>query len=204
MKPLFAQDLQASIAAADEEYAKQKQSTAAEDQEINRVEKSLRDVREEIARVEQKGHAAKSAKAEFFKEKERMRRRSLQLVNAMESAEVNAARVLQDAMLESVELPGACTQHNDDGVFIPDCFRFDFDALPDSMRAATGTARQKNLDQLREEAEQLRSEIDGMSPNLKAPEEYENILQEEKVLKMVEFICLARLHAASLCIILGT
>lgn len=181
------QDLLATIATADRVYEEQKEFIAAEDHEIGKVDRQLDSLREDIANIEQKGHAAKSAKIEFLKEKEQMRRRLLQLNNAMESAEAGAARVLQDAMLESVELPGASCEGGEDGVRVPDCFCFDFSELPEGMSSTAASTRQRNLEQLRDEIEQLRHQIDTMSPNLKAPEEYEYILQEEKDLKAVRF-----------------
>eukprot|EP00892_Ulva_mutabilis_P002473 jgi/Ulvmu1/12226/UM086_0016.1 len=177
------QDLQDMIAAADLEYEKQKQSTIAEDHDISKAEKQLEGIREEIAEIERGAHAAKSAKTDYFKEKEQMRRKLLQLNNAMQSAESCAARVLQDAMLESVELPGATSQQSEDGLPMPECFQFDFRDLPANMRTAAASTQPKLLESLREEIEQLKSDIDHMSPNLKAPEEYEVILQDEKDLK---------------------
>lgn len=182
---IILQDLKATIADADMSYQEQKKSTVAEDQEIDKVEQKLDKLRQCIAEDEQKGHAAKSAQADFFKQKEQMRRKIVQLTNSMDTAEACAARVLQDAMLESVELPGSSVQQELDGIPVPECLCFDFSHLPERMKNAPSGTRQQNLDLLREELEQIRNEIDGMAPNLKAPEEYEAILQEENALKTV-------------------
>lgn len=180
------QDLNETLANADMSYQELKQSTAAEDEEIEKVEQRLGKLRACIAEDERKGHAAKSAQADFSKEKEQMRRKIMQLTNLMDTAEAGAARVLQDAMLESVELPAASVQQEVEGIPVPECFCFDFSQLPERMKNAPSETRQQNLDLLREELEQLRHEIDGMAPNLKAPDEYEAILQEENALKKVK------------------
>lgn len=186
------QDLEAAITADTLAFTEQMQFTEAEDQEVDSVKQQLEQIRQDIVEREKQGHAAKSAQDHFFKQKEQIQRKIMHLQNALDTAEASAARVLQDAMLESVELPGSSTQEKLHGIDVPMCFRFEFSELPDSLTKASTDTRQKNLDQLRKELEQLKSDIDGMAPNLKAPKEYEQVLREESDLKMVvPYICCA-------------
>lgn len=74
---------------------------------------------------------------------------------------------------------------------LPEVFQYSFSQLTGAQRKARSeSARVAQIDKLQQTVEAAGKALEAMVPNLKAPEEYEQVLQEEKQLKAVRRRCL--------------
>lgn len=184
------QELQKAIQDAEKSRGEIDEKNSSADEELKEMDADLTKIQYSITEVEDKGKAHKKRAAELNQEVEQLNRKVKQQKNAMRVLQEQAERVVQAALLAHVKLPDVQesqeSQENDFDPNLPDVFQYEFAQLTSAQqKARSEAARDAQIAKLQQTVEDATKALETMVPNLKAPEEYDHVLKEEKQLKTV-------------------
>lgn len=156
------------------------------------MDEELKKIQASITQVEEKAKEYKQRAADLNREVEQLIRKVKQQQHAMNVLKENADRVVQAALLAHVTLPDVQesqeeeTQDQEFDPSLPDVFHYQFSQLTTAQKKARNeAARVAQISKLQDAVDEASKALESMVPNLKAPEEYEEVIKEEKQLKAV-------------------
>jgi chromosome segregation ATPase len=202
------QELRKAHAEAEAKHEELRQGASTFDEQVAGEAAKLGAVKAEIAALSGRVSAAKDAEKALAARFDPLRRDAQRAERDMAAAASAAADVAQDAMLASVDLcadggGGAATGPSEEagvdgepgGVApmeldlpdgtgtLPRSLAVDTARLPAAMRRAVGgEAHKARAMELQRGIDELAARLEDTAPNLKAPEEYVEVLEQEKEL----------------------
>lgn len=184
------QELQKAIQEAERSKEELDEKTSSADEELKEMEATFKKIQDSITAVEEKGRAQKKRAAELNQQVEQLARKVKQQQHQMTVLHGNANRVVQAALLGHVKLPDVQeSQEAEENEFdpdLPDVFQYGFSQLTNAQQKARNeSGRDAQIAKLQQTVDDANKALESMVPNLKAPEEYEHVLKEEKQLKAV-------------------
>jgi chromosome segregation ATPase len=188
------QELQNAIQEAERSRTELDDKNSAVDKELKKLDEELNQINDSITEVEKKARDQKRRATELHQQVEQLNRGVKQQKNAMRFLQEGAERVVQAALLAHVKLPDGQesqqpeSQESELDPSLPDVFQYNFSDLSAAQQKARNEkARDAQIAKLQQTVEDAAKALESMVPNLKAPEEYEHVLKEEKQLKSVCF-----------------
>jgi chromosome segregation ATPase len=130
----------------------------------------------------------KDAAAEASTSTRRSRKRSTKPRPSTEDSDVEPEREQVIGKADDEEMMDVEGLEAEDGESVPCELQADFPCLPrDLMRDLDGISRKKKEVELEKEIEEIAERLEQTAPNLKAPEQYEEVVQEGHELQKVSF-----------------
>jgi chromosome segregation ATPase len=194
------QELQKAIQEAEQARHDLDDKNSSAEQEIKKINEEMNEIIAKITKVEEKAKEQKKRAGELHQQVEQLNRGVKQQKNAMRILQEAADRTVQAALLAHVKLPQRGMQDSQADVqesqpeseasefdpSLPDVFQYNFSQLTSAQqKARSEKARDSQIAKLQQTVEDATRALESMVPNLKAPEDYEQVLKEEKQLKAV-------------------
>ena len=188
-KPLEKVEKQISLDAAKVEKLKAKEKelmarSKSEKEAIAKLERDLAQVQKEYEEADSKTKSAKSDFLEVSKDAKEASRRIQAQENSVEQHMAECEDILQSATIDHVDLPTIASDPGDPlAALTVNGKNYTFESLDASIKTLSRPKDKQNLEETRkEEIQNLQAELERENPNLKAAEQYERTMEQEKEL----------------------
>lgn len=186
----FLQELEKAIQEAERTKKEIDEKTSSADEELKEMSANFEKIQESITELEEQGKTHKKRAAELHQQEEELNRKVKREKHKMTVMHEQADRVVQAALLAHVKLPDVQdSRAAEDNQFDPDLpgvFQYNFSQLSSAQqKARNDSAKDAQMAKLQQTIEDASKALECMVPNFKAPEEYEQVVKEEKQLKTV-------------------